>query len=717
MKNVILTLFHEIQAQPSKKFKKTCTSSKSLYQTDQVFPKIDNLEYFPEKVLLQIFASVDDVGLLNLAEISNRFASISKVTFNERYVNEYFKIVGKPKHKIKECQGLVDSFGSGITAIEVIDMRNIDESHWIARFIHKNVERIRKFIFTRCKFDDLLGITFDWDPTHLKFIHCSSTFGSQRLSEFTHLRHFEDHNGFIGERDYCQIIGTNPQLEILIIECDIPGSSSISNSRVLSYAVKKLKHLKQLHVVGETNLISGRIRLSVPEPIEQLESLGLSTKSENLLRQFSSNCPNIKSLKLNLLSVELDDAMIEAIQSFANIEKIFLNFSEIDESSLINLVGGLTNSIELFIEVQESLPLTNDYISKLVRECYNLRGITIDTNKPTINHGTVNMRFYCELLEIMQNRQDELRIELKTNGKTKAILTKEEIVKDGMRIYWAGCEAYQNRSNVHFLDLLKTADALQNQKKQPFDKILDYLNVDDQYSLYQTSLRCQQMVENYMKNRYQEKRKPFNLNDIITDKRLVSAFGKYMTNITIRIYWQSSPLWKVFNESSWQNVILMSLIDHSGNKFSSASTAIVNSQFNFPNLEYFRYSSRCSEILSFDISKLTHCSNLKRIDFMSNVRLINNDVNTADFGQLKTIKFLARNHSIDKFLNSLNTNIERNVEFLNDENQPRSSKLTKTMELSDSSESEIILTDSDAESDESSDFNESYGSIGSSDSS
>lgn len=621
-------------------------------------------------------------------------------------------IDGESKHKIKEYQALIDSFGSGITAIEVIGMRNIGESHWIARFLHKNVERIRKFIFTRCKFDDLLGTTSNWDPTHLKFIHCSSTFGSQRLSEFTHLRHFEDHNGFIGERDYCQIIGTNPQLEILIIEGDIPGSSIISNSRVLSYAVKKLKHLKQLHVVGETNLISGRIRLTVPEPIETLESLGLSTKSENLLRQFSSNCPNIKSLKLNLLSVDLDDAMIEAIQSFANIEKIFLNSSEIDESSLINLLGGLTNSIELFIDVHESLPLTNDYISKLVRECYNLRGITIDTNKPTIKHGTVNMSFYCELLEIMQNRHNELRIELKTNGKTKAILTKEEIVTDGMRIYWAGCEAYQSRSNVHFLDLLKTADALKDQKKIPFDKILDYLNENDQYSLYQTSLRCQQMVENYMKNPYQEKRKPFNLDDF-TDKRLVSAFGKYMTKIGIRIYSQSSPLWKVFNESSWQNVILMNLIDHSGNNCFSASTAIVNSQFNFPNLQYFRYSSRCSKIL-FDVSKLIHCSNLKRIDFMSNVHFINNDVNTADFGQLKTIKFLARNHSIDKFLNSLNSNIERNVTFLNDENKPRSSKLTKTKELSDSSGSEIILTDSDAESDESSDFNESYGSIESS---
>lgn len=90
---------------------------------------------------------------------------------------------------------------------------------------------------------------------------------------------------------------------------------------------------------------------------------------------------------------------------------------------------------------------------------------------------------------------------------------------------------------------------------------------------------------------------------------------------------------------------------------------------------------------------------------MSDVHLINNNLNIGGFDKLKTIKFLARNHTIDKFLSSLNTSIERDITFIND--QPSSSKPKKTTESSNSSESEYLSNDFDSESYES-DFNESY---------
>lgn len=52
----------------------------------------NNLEYFPMEVLLKIFARTDDIGLMYLAEISNRFASIAPIVFGDRYANKYFVV-------------------------------------------------------------------------------------------------------------------------------------------------------------------------------------------------------------------------------------------------------------------------------------------------------------------------------------------------------------------------------------------------------------------------------------------------------------------------------------------------------------------------------------------------------------------------------------------------------------------------------------------------
>lgn len=57
---------------------------------NSLFPKIDNLEYFPLKVLIQIFTNVGDMDLLRLAENSSRFQRIAKLVLNERYAEKYF---------------------------------------------------------------------------------------------------------------------------------------------------------------------------------------------------------------------------------------------------------------------------------------------------------------------------------------------------------------------------------------------------------------------------------------------------------------------------------------------------------------------------------------------------------------------------------------------------------------------------------------------------
>lgn len=59
---------------------------------NRLFPKIDHLEYFPLKVLLQILTAIDDIDLLSLTENSNRFENIAKIVSNERYTHKYFQV-------------------------------------------------------------------------------------------------------------------------------------------------------------------------------------------------------------------------------------------------------------------------------------------------------------------------------------------------------------------------------------------------------------------------------------------------------------------------------------------------------------------------------------------------------------------------------------------------------------------------------------------------
>lgn len=50
------------------------------------FPKIDNLEHFPLKVLVNIFEQLDDNDLYNLADKSCRFESIAKIVLNDTQI-------------------------------------------------------------------------------------------------------------------------------------------------------------------------------------------------------------------------------------------------------------------------------------------------------------------------------------------------------------------------------------------------------------------------------------------------------------------------------------------------------------------------------------------------------------------------------------------------------------------------------------------------------
>lgn len=85
-----------IQAGPSQIQTKNNTTrpsdDNSIRELIESFTKPDNLEHFPLNVLMQVFSLVGDIDLLNLAEGSARFESITKIVLQDRYTRKYFSI-------------------------------------------------------------------------------------------------------------------------------------------------------------------------------------------------------------------------------------------------------------------------------------------------------------------------------------------------------------------------------------------------------------------------------------------------------------------------------------------------------------------------------------------------------------------------------------------------------------------------------------------------
>lgn len=100
---------------PRKKLKADTNVDGTISSINQIFPKIDNLEYFPMELLLQIFATIDDEDLLNLTQLSCRFGNIAQVAFNDKYKDKYYHFVG---HLSKSVE-VMERFGTGIKALSL----------------------------------------------------------------------------------------------------------------------------------------------------------------------------------------------------------------------------------------------------------------------------------------------------------------------------------------------------------------------------------------------------------------------------------------------------------------------------------------------------------------------------------------------------------------------------------------------------------------------
>lgn len=356
--NVQLYFIYSFQSAPCGKLTKLDpipSNSNSVRSLNSLFPKIDNLEYFPLKVLLQIFASVDDIDLLNLAVRSARFERIAKMVIKERYASKYLTIDCK-KFSTKPYADFFQRFGSKIKAFEAVDNCIDEKNHWIVSLLKttKNLEKLKLDIMAT---DNRLFLQkyVRSKITHLT-LRCqyfSSNHGFM-LSKFRNLKKLE----FL---DYpCISFGTlrrviynNPGLESLCISDEnkcIPvtddilrvypldklmvlfGTTCMNQLKEFAYILLDPEHYNRQGI--QIRRQPNHILDAFVDSLKYLESLALSFLAVNffadiveLLNRFASQCKNIKHLRLY-------DEILETIKSFKRIESLLITMHDLVYGSI-----------------------------------------------------------------------------------------------------------------------------------------------------------------------------------------------------------------------------------------------------------------------------------------------------------------------------------------------------------------------------------------------
>lgn len=184
-----------------------------------MFPQIDNLEYFPQKVLLQIFSVVGDIDLLSLAEISSRFESIAKIELNQRYADEYFTIDGSMYGSSQAYKDFIELFGREIKSLKVKETDARGDIHWMGSVLSKMncIEKLRWDVSSTSSNELVLEQHASANITHLSLHGKDPIPGSGFvLSKFRNLKHFViDRYPNISMDTFEQVIFNNPALESL----------------------------------------------------------------------------------------------------------------------------------------------------------------------------------------------------------------------------------------------------------------------------------------------------------------------------------------------------------------------------------------------------------------------------------------------------------------------------------------------------------------------
>ncbi|XP_055316140.1 uncharacterized protein LOC129575926 [Sitodiplosis mosellana] len=262
----------------------------------------------PVEILECIFRYVEDSELMRLKDVTDRFESVVKTTFKERYKTKNFKVCNEQR---VYCEELIAFIGVDIMGIEAKNLFDIDQNHWLIQLLNQHSIELGRIIFDCCSFNDIAdALEQQLDVTQIAFRHYQD---NMALPEFRNLTSLEIDG--TGISNYPQIDRNNPQLQRLYIQ-----RGTVSPALVIESVGQHCNRLEELHVMNYREDLVGSTDVSTVAT-ERLNSLG-TTIGNNLvevMKEFSAGCKNLKNLTLKHNERSLNEKLVRTIGSFSNI--------------------------------------------------------------------------------------------------------------------------------------------------------------------------------------------------------------------------------------------------------------------------------------------------------------------------------------------------------------------------------------------------------------
>lgn len=479
--------------------------------------KLDDLEYLPANILVEICDRTADIGLMHLAEISPRFANISKI-----FVINGERLGGDSGAYLEKW----NRFGSAAQSMYMNCVENIDENHWTMQMLQPHINHITKLTFDSCTFNAKKVFIEPLDHiTHLTYRHRYAdldeqthnnirTIGLPKCGSLQKLELHYSEGQYFSWKSLDQIIRDNSNLQsLLLYDLNVPD---IGLSTIVTFIAGHLNGIKELALMMDSAWSPGPesdISDQLFKAFAHLESLALSIypNTIQLLHRFGAECVQIKHFGLHIYGAyseaEWQNLLGDVARSFQRLESFhYYSYESIkrDVQPIVELLPKLRHlkiqpSYQDDIECSDALPL--------LRNCATLQKITVvfpcrcDGYPETF----LSAQFFDEFIG---TGKPNACIEIEECNRIIGSVTVNGIIWRHKLMHWIDCD--KNGTNVNLLDL---ADHEKADEINLLDRVCEYLDVASLALLADTNEQSKALVKRYVKN-HSKKRGMF----VITDE-------------------------------------------------------------------------------------------------------------------------------------------------------------------------------------------------------
>lgn len=492
-------------------------STAELIPNDRNLQSVELFPQFPNELLFSIFNVTDNIALVHLASLNSRYEPIAREVIEKRYVDKYFVIRGDSEQQREQYSAQISTFGDVIRAVEVKNIREIDEHHWLPQLLQKLTPNIRKFSFRKCSFKNADGLfARQTELTHLTFRGGRCETGHRiHLPEYHHLKALELTDfKFISKPSLDQILRNNQQMESLILrDCD----TYYKLPEIMDLVHNHLNCLRELNLLDSYGFGNSPPSFSLmnafSNSLEYLESFAMGTvrtETIDLLPLLSINCNRLKSFEFYLYSGDLTNEVIRKICTLNKLETFSLIGCS-DQNQIESIIERLPHLRSL--KFSRMIRRSNSEICSILRKCNSLEKLTFeseddegwryeesqdddDYNDGVNRDSKFNVQFHNEFVQTIRNPRT--RIELTERGKMIGYITKEEIVWRNIILHWIDYNPAKSQSSLHLLDLANIPKDTKARHKQPLNLIFNYLDLNCLYAFSRVNKECKQLVHGYI---------------------------------------------------------------------------------------------------------------------------------------------------------------------------------------------------------------------------